>query len=410
MSSPDWNNRSAIDTNGFGYLTFDGGSDGSIQATAQGSGLADQGVASQGIYALNCTGCTFEHLTIKNLYRHTSASDTSVDQTLDNAIVFSGSHITIAGNTIHDVGWALFARWRDGDAHNLITGNNIYNFDHGFIATASGSVSDMRFSHNHLHDMANWDARSSSGGVPYHHDGLHCFGPVGGPAPTYNGFYVFDNRFDGTVGREAPTGQIFMEGGSGAGATPCASSSSRVYLFNNVVTSSDYVTANSYLGTASINGGVYNNTVLGVNRNVNEGGCAGYGYEQPGSTIAFENNIVSGCNILMTQTGQPNGVFAPGSPDYNVYANGGNNAFVCNGNFYAFGQFRTWKTCMRADSHSLRIANAGLDNRGDHRRGSAATRAGTNLTPLCRGPLTALCRNIMGKPRPTSGPWSAGAY
>ena len=82
MSSADWSGGPAIDTNGNDYLTFNGGNNGtSIQATAEGSGLADQGVASQGIFALSCAGCTFENLTIANLYVHTSTSDTSVDQT-----------------------------------------------------------------------------------------------------------------------------------------------------------------------------------------------------------------------------------------------------------------------------------------------------------------------------------------
>ena len=91
MSSADWSGGSAIDTNGYDYLTFNGGNNGtSIQATAEGTGLADQGVASQGIYALVVRGCTFENLTIANLYVHTSTSDTSVDQTMDNGIVFSG--------------------------------------------------------------------------------------------------------------------------------------------------------------------------------------------------------------------------------------------------------------------------------------------------------------------------------
>ena len=125
LSSADWGGGSAFSTNGNTYLTLDGGSDGSIQATAEGSGLADQGVASVGINALGCTGCTFENLTIANLYQHTSASDTSVDQTQDNAIRFSGSHLTIADNTIHDVGWALYAEWRNGDANNAIYGNDI---------------------------------------------------------------------------------------------------------------------------------------------------------------------------------------------------------------------------------------------------------------------------------------------
>ena len=271
MSSADWSAGSAIDTNGNDYLTFNGGNNGtSIQATAEGSGLADQGVASQGIFALSCAGCTFENLTIANLYVHTSTSDTSVDQTMDNGIVFSGSNITVANNTIHDVGWAVFARWAAGDANNRIYGNNVYNIDHGIILTApAGTVGPMFVYDNHVHDMGNWDAETSSGGLPYHHDGIHCFGPENGA--TYNGLYIYDNRFDGTVGQLAPTAQIFIEGNYGSsGDTPCAAVGSQVDVFNNIFGSTDYPTSNGYLETSQPGGGVYNNTVMGVSTTENE--------------------------------------------------------------------------------------------------------------------------------------------
>lgn len=415
LSSPDWNGGPAIDTRQQHFLTLDGGVNGVIQATGQGTALRYQGISSQGIYALGCTGCTIENLTIENLYRHTSAADTSVDQTLDDGIVFSGSYLKIADNRIHDVGWGLFSRWATADGHDRIYGNDIYHIDHGFAASATGTIGPMFFYRNHIHDMANWDARSSDGGLPYHHDGLHCYGPVGGPAPTYHGFYIYDNRFDGTVGRDAPTGMIFMEGGSGSGATPCASAASTVDIFNNVITSSDYVTTNQYMGTAAIAGGVYNNTVSGHSKYVDLGGCAGYGYEQPGAAIAFENNLLSNCDNLMTQTGNPragalNGVFTPGNPDYNVYASGGSNAFICDGHFYAFRRFGAWKRCIRADRHSRRVADARLEASGAPRAGSAAIGAGANLTYLCHGPMVALCRNIAGRRRPRRGPWNAGAY
>ena len=233
-------------------------------------------MASQGIFALSCAGCTFENLTIANLYVHTSTSDTSVDQTMDNGIVFSGSNITVANNTIHDVGWAVFARWAAGDANNRIYGNNVYNIDHGIILTApAGTVGPMFVYDNHVHDMGNWDAETSSGGLPYHHDGIHCFGPENGA--TYNGLYIYDNRFDGTVGQLAPTAQIFIEGNYGSsGDTPCAAVGSQVDVFNNIFGSTDYPTSNGYLETSQPGGGVYNNTVMGVSTTDNEGGCFGY--------------------------------------------------------------------------------------------------------------------------------------
>lgn len=408
LSSPDWDGGPAIDTKGHGYLTFDGGVNGSIQATEEGTGLADQGVASQGIFALGCTGCMFENLTIENLYRHTSPADTSVDQTMDDGIVFSGSNIKIAHDIIHDVGWALFSRWSNGDRGTRIYDNDIFRVDHGFAATASGTVGPMYFYDNHVHGFANWDASSSGSGLPYHHDGLHCFGPEGGPPPTYTGFYIYDNRFDGRVGRRAPTAQIFMEGGSGPNATPCASGSSRIAIFNNVIGSSDYDTSNTYLETVLGGADVYNNTIIGASKTENVGGCGGDDYTQPGSEIRFQNNLLSTCDILMAQSVP--GVFATGSPDYNVYANGGVNAFACDGRFFSFRRFRRWRACVHRDRHSRRVENAKLNDWGVPLPGSVAIGSGLNLTFLCKGPLVPLCTDIVGRRRARRGPWNVGAY
>jgi hypothetical protein len=406
MSSPDWNGGAAVDTNGFGYLTFNGGNNGtSIQATAEGTGLADQGVASTGILAPSCNGCTFENLTIANLYVHSSTSDTSVDQTQDNAIKWSGSNVTVADNTVHDVGWALWDDGNNGDTNNRIYGNNVYNMDHGIIIAPAGtSLGTVFVFDNHVHDMANWDAN----GGPYHHDGLHCF--VGSDTGAlYSGLYIYDNRFDGTVGQAAPTAQVFIEGRYGqSGDTPCAAVGSRVYVFNNIFASTDYPTANGYLQTSQPGGGVYNNTVMGASNTDSLGSCFNYSSNVSGTTIAFQNNVLTTCDSLIS--GKSTGTFTGGSPNYNLYANGGENSFVCNDNWYPFNQFRRWRFCMDADRDSHRAAIAKLNKRGEPELGSPVIDAGVNLTYLCKGPLVPLCTNIAGQRRRRSGPWNAGAY
>lgn len=448
MSSSDWGGGAAVYTNGHTYLTFNGGNNGtSVQATAEGSGLADQGIASIAFDAMNCTGCTFENLTIANLYVHTSTADTSVDQTADNAFKFSGSDITIADNTMHDVGWALYAIWSNGNSNDQIYGNDIYNVDHGFASTslfAGGSIGPIYFYDNHVYNFANWDTTSAA----YHHDGLHCYTSDSGAGPsTYNGFYIYNNRFDGTVGADT-TGDLFMEGGTGSSATPCASASSTIYVFNNVMTSSDQNTTNSYMGTGSIAGGVYNNTVMGYSNTQNVGSCGGYAYQQSGATISFEDNLFSSCDTLVTQTGNGSaniGAFSSGSPDYNTYVNGGANSFVCEAtrggstSFYTFGQFSSWKTCLQNsgsapayDQHSQTFssAQANLNGDGSLGNGSFASGAGANLTSVCNSlpssPVNvggALCTTYSGPSagggaasttpgtaRPSTGGWDAGAY
>jgi hypothetical protein len=402
LSSPNWDGGAAFGTNGHSYLKLNGGGHGLIEATALGTDLPDRGQHAVGIQAWNCNGCTIENLTIANLYVHTSPSDTSVDQTQDNAIRFSGSNLTIANNTIHDVGWALFADWANGNANDSIHGNNIYNIDHGFSSTSEfpgGSIGPIYFYRNNLHDYANWDTPTDA----YHHDGLHCYTSDNGAGPShYAGLFIYDNTFGGNTGANM-TAQIFIEGGSGSGATPCADSTSKIWIFNNVGSVSRGVN-NGVFGVFSGSPQVLNNTLIGANT----GAGVGYLSDNGVSGEDFRNNVVTTANQLIVVTSR--GSFNTGAPNYNVYANGGDNSFVCVGNYYSFGQFQPWRQCVGGDAQSRRIAKARVSRTGVPESGSGLTGTGANLTSLCSGGLAALCRDIVGRPRPTQGPWNAGAY
>jgi hypothetical protein len=440
ISAPDWTGTGAINTGNQSYLTFNGGDNGtSIQATADGTGLADQGVASKGIFASNCDGCTFEHLTIANLYMHTSGSDRSVDQTEDNGIVFSGSNVTIADNTIHDVGWAVFSQWRTGDTNTRIYGNDIYRIDHGLVLTANGGkVGPVFIFGNHIHDMANWDA-----GDAYHHDAIHCFGSENGT--LYTGLYIYDNRFDGTWGN-ATSSATFIEGNFGSpGDTPCAASGSSVWLFNNVSMPSDNMGCCGQIGDAAGGaGGMFNNMARGPSNTQNVGECMGYSASSNGSTAFFENNIMDDCDFLINGSaagsGSTTGTYAAGTPDYDAYVRGGDNAFSTNGpsgancTFMPFSAFSSWKSCMGGiESHGDTFATdsaAGINGDGSLGSGSALIGAGNNLTTICNTlPTTpvnvqAACEttytgpptgggagsSTSGSARPTSGAWNIGAY
>lgn len=55
-------------------------------------------------------------------------------------------------------------------------------------------------------------------------------------------------------------------------------------------------------------------------------------------------------------------------------------------------------------------SSASLNTNGAPQSGSPAAAAYKNLTSICTGVLAPLCNNISGIRRPTSGPWTAGAY
>jgi hypothetical protein len=393
------NGTGCLNTNGQTYLTIDGGGSGVIQSTQNGTNLPQQSGAALGIEALGCTGCTIEYVTVQDMYVHSSATDTAANNV--NGMVFSGSNVTIQDDTFHDDDWAVVSEWNNGDANARIIGNDLYNNDHGFASTAGfsgGNIGPVLFYANHVHDYANWDTTSAS----YHHDGIHCY-TFGGHGPAhYDGFYIYDNVFDGQVGTDM-TSHIFMEGGSGSGSTPCADSSSPIYIFNNVFAANQDIN-NGLLDPASGQPHVLNNTVVGPDT---RGGTC-YTSNSDATQEVFENNIVSTCSTLMYNN-LPS-IYSSGSPDYNVYAESSGNAFLCGSRFESFGSFGAWRSCIGADSHSSEAASMALNSDGSPQAGSPAIGAGANLTNLCTGALAPLCANIDGVARPATGPWNAGAF
>jgi hypothetical protein len=399
-----------IDTAGHHYVAIEGAGEadhGVIDNTDQRTGLGHN--SSIGIQAANCTGCTIRYLTIENLYVHTAESDTAVEGTEVRGIDFSGSHLTIAHNTLHDIGWALVAEWNPTDGDDRIEHNTIYHIDHGFASTAAfsgASIGPIYFDHNDTYGYANWDTTSDA----YHHDGIHCFSADAvGYEPHYNGFYIYDNRFGAGTGEDM-TAQIFMEGNPDK--TPCADRTSDIWIFNNVAVDSSTTTfTNGIFGVFSGAPRIYNNTLIG--EPTPENSC--FSTNDAIANERFENNLLTTCSTQISVSNGPD-IFAVGGIDHNVYAGGEgqSNAFICASNFYPFGAFARWQRCIRGDGDSRTVANALIRTSGQDEGAldprSPAIRAGANLSRLCAGPTRPLCNNFAGRRRPRIGPWNVGAY
>ena len=365
------------------YITLDGGTNGIVESTANGTNLANHSGAS-GIDATPCNNCTVENLTIQNMYviasgdTHICSSGCAVDNAGVRCINMSGSNWLITHNTMHDASWCLYGS--SSGSNTRISYNDIYNMDHGWVIDGGGTITNLYFDHNHVHDMGAWDACNS--GNPCHHDGIHCFS-IPGPAHLPS-TYIYDNTFDGTLG-SAATAWIFLEGNSGSS---CADSTSHIYVFNNSFSSSDQVSTNPYLalgGSVPAPASAYNNTFSGPG----QGHFGANGASCSDTQVDFENNVVGGCNGF-------NGA-GSGTTDFNAYADstGATNCWPsvgCN--------FASWQGAGH-DAHSVYNASGAT--------GSNATGVGTNLTSLCTGDLVPLCSTIDGTARPAVGAWNAGA-
>ena len=276
----------------------------------------------------------------------------------------------------------------DGTTDVRIYKNDIFNIDHGYILSGSdgGSIGDIWFDRNHVHDTALWDSDTNA----YHHDGIHCY--TGGTQGMHiRNFYIYDNRFDGKIGMHM-TGWVFLEGPDAG--TACNDSNSNIWIFNNVATASDHATVNPVFGESSGHLFFVHNTV---------------GMPDPtdtGSTCmavidggTFVDNAVGGCNRLVT------GSTSPAELDYNAYAD-------CTGSYNCFsmGTRLQWTSIFAKyrsqfpslDAHSVFAPSAAA--------GSNAAGVSNDLHTMCSGNLEPLCRDIRGALRPIRMAPDAGAY
>jgi hypothetical protein len=390
MSSAVWSGSTgAINLNSRSYMIVDGGTNGIIENSANGSGLANH-IASRGISADGCNNCEIKNLTIRNIYLRTSTSDTSIDQTAMTAVHFSGSNWLIHDNTIHNAGWALEQFWANGDSNVRIYNNNIYNVDHGWVPAGVGvtTASDFYFYNNHVHDFANWDSGAAN---TYHHDGVHAFGSTGATATQ---IWIYNNTFDGDIGGNA-TGYIFMEGGSGAGSTPWADGTGVVRIFNNIFSA----TTETVFGLVQVHAGgtalIFNNAIQGNSSST----CLDV--SNVGS-VSSENNIIQSCATLVYLHGGA----VLSTVDYNLYAASGSNALVFNTTFVPQSSIATWRTTCSCDTHAI-TSTPTVSVTTSLAPLSTGSAAGANLLALG---YTDLNSDILDNPRPGVAAWDMGPF
>ncbi len=199
LSAPYWSAMGAIYASGRSYIVFDGGTNGMIRNTANGTtGAYKQ--STRAIYASYCNGCVVKNLTVANLYVRTATTDLAPTQTAINCVYFlQANNFTVNHLTCHDAGWALA-----GNGNNVtIEYSNLYNIDHGLAWGATGRMSGFSIHDNHIHGYTNWDSTTNA----YHHDGIHMWGQSGG---TVTNGVIYNNIFDGDSGVNV-TAHIYLQ-------------------------------------------------------------------------------------------------------------------------------------------------------------------------------------------------------
>ena len=416
------------------YVTIDGGTDGAIENTERSYAREkEEGPPTIGVLANGCRHCSIEHLQIGPLYvaeKGDVVGNTEIRGVTIDSEGGTPEHDTITNNYFHDLGWAVIVANGEKSGHIYVEDNTFYHLTHGLAIGggngAGSSIGQETFAHNRFYGNSNWEDGAAD---TNHVDGVHCFA-----SPTnlahYTGLFIYDNYI--TTEGQNTTGPIFIEGENGH--TPCADKTSNIWIFNNVLT------GNTCCGLAGAFAGedhTYDNTMIGEGPTTERGSietCETWNSDtKEGRALVvgnrtFKNNVVTSCHNLM---GAESYLAASDGMEHNLWANAGsdNEAFACERGevetgsedkeaFYASG-LSSWATCMgQPETESRYVSTAKLELSGqaqaplgEPESGSEAVAHGKNLSSLCaQTPEEALCKNINGEPRPTSGPWNIGAY
>lgn len=400
LQAPYWPALGAINENGKSYITIDGGSNGLIKNTDNGTTRGYQQGNTKAIYAPNCTGCAVKNLTIVDLYVRTSTSDLAPGTTASQiACVYFhlANSFTIDNVTCHDAGWAF-----SGDGNNLTVKNsNVYNVDYGVVSGATGTMSGFSIHDNHIHDYTNWDSPTDSCGVNnacYHHGGVHVFGNNG---IASNGV-IYNNLFDGDPGINI-TAHVYLE-----------YSVQNVAVFNNVVLVPSNRTFHAIeffqhgAAYSPKDNAAYNNFIRAGGRSA---GSALYARGQSSFT-AINNVLIGGVYDIgvtegssLSSTGIDSELYDDLRADF-----GGFNNFKWQNS--SIGDLQPWQAACLCDENSLLVpaSQINADSSGHLLPGSQGIGLGANLTGLATGMLAPLAQDKNGVARPTSGPWDVGAY
>lgn len=367
------------------YWIIDGGTNGIMEATANGTDLANQNAFS-GIHFCN-SNSTLAHdieirnWTIQNLYVRdpTNGDDISTGAQSTSSIVGEncGSNISIHNNSVTYSNKNIFMN--SGGSNGTVSNWSIYN---NTLSQACGNVWVKNGGAGTVIDTVYFHDNDIQVGTAWHDVSATChqdwvffagFGSTGYAAHVY--FYNnYLHGSSGSVGNVQPTAMLNDN-----------QNHQNHWIFNNIFDiTAGGTTGNGLaaIGTSSTNFNVWNNTFVGQNGNSNNGSMGDY---NGGNTnFVVENNVIAHINAAMqfNHTNVNAAVI-----DYNAYydvLNGeGSVGAWCN-SVTSSGQnctstFSSWQGFTPTnDTHGV-YADVKLNANFTLQTGSSAIGLGTNL-------------------------------
>jgi hypothetical protein len=386
-------NHAGLDINWKSWIVVDGGTNGILQNTAEGTGLSYQ----QDTALITGVGnnVTVKNLSMLNVYVHL-IGDNGGGGAQGFAFALyapSASNLTIGpNNTFTQCNVCVKYGFEGGEHDLVITGNNFALCNQAIELGPDNSgvkvMTNIQVDHNTYAASRNWDNAANY----YHHNFFHPFTNTAGSS-IIGKLLVFDNTATGDVGQHS-TSFIFLENNNGGSGGHMDS----WYVFNNVFnkTNTDAPGSSGLVAVMPPNGFFLNNTVIDA------GGTGDYGwpsFDAYGGATGWtvENNIFYG-GAYQINIQAPATVIA----NKNVYYGGVSSPWVYHSTYTS--SFSTWQAACSCDSGSS-TGNPLLNSDMTIGTGSAASTLGANLSGMN---ISALDFDKVGTARP-SGSWSSGA-
>jgi hypothetical protein len=389
FSKTAWGTGSAaaIYANGKDYIIIDGGTNGIIENTDNGTAKAYQ-QASHGINVSSCNNLEIKNVTIQNIYIRTSGSTDYTNGT-GGLEISGGSSIYVHDNAINEAVTLITATIPNGQTVSnwYFYNNTLTNSQAGIIVGSGGSnaVLNTVEVYGNTINLGNHFSYPSSD--HYHGDGIHFWAVHSGA--HINGSKIYNNTIGPKTlmktseGNTATTAWVFIEGKT----TNC-------WVYNNIFLSdTGYYPSNGYVtfkggGWGATGSKAYNNTINAV------GGGSCFYIDSDNASAEIKNNICLSSGYSTNLSGE---LTNKNQMSYNVYY--GSSGWNANNLIYNWAQW----TALGYDANS-QVAQPLLDSSYAPMPEDTVTREkGTNLSPY-------FSTDFNGNARPSSGTWDIGAY
>ncbi|MCP4372109.1 MAG: hypothetical protein GY797_28915 [Deltaproteobacteria bacterium] len=385
LSAPYWPATGAIAGLDVNHILIDGGTNGLIECTDNGTALGNQ-VFTVGIKLTHSSNSELRNLTISNIYQRTPYSNESNENSGGSGIRLLGnsSNVSVHGCSIVNASQGISVSLGSGETtSNLRIYNNIISGCSDGITCGSGGVNaigiDIEIYNNTISGNYVWDGSWTPppGDGHHHNDGIQCWSWHTGASTT--NLKIYNNTIGPNMGNSI-SGWLFVEGYFPG-----------LLIYNNLLKAN--VGSSPTNGFIFLKNGdnakVYNNTV------VSGGAGIGIGLNADTTDADLQNNIIVNVAVGIRVDADCSVAVS----DYNVFYGLGEILMYYQS---GFSTFLDWQSLKGFDAHSI-TDDPLLDSNSKLTSPSPAIDAGIDFSAY-------FTTDKDGTARPQGLPWDLGAY